>query len=187
MENPEKIEIEGLKTIHKLCKFGADHNMEGCTFAEIVERMFSKIEQMKSQVNTLDEMLLNQGEALAQAKTQAVPDLSELQERIAGHQYYHDEHGHMIVDMDDAVKEISGFDSWKSQAVPEGFVLVKKELPEQIAEKMAIDRIDKPRHENDPVWSEIAEQSYKDQVKSKKWEFWRDYKAMIEAQEPAND
>ena len=71
----------------------------------------------------------------------------------------------------------------KAQAVPEGFVLVKKELPEQIAEKMAIDRIDKPRHENDLVWREIAEQSYKDQVKSKKWEFWRDYKAMIEAQE----
>lgn len=78
-------------------------------------------------------------------------------------------------------------DGKEAQAVPEGFVLVKKELPEQIAEKMAIDRIDKPRHENDPVWSEIAEQSYKDQVKSKKWEFWRDYKAMIEAQEPAND
>lgn len=81
-----------------------------------------------------------------------------------------------------------GWKLWRqAQAVPEGFVLVKKELPEQIAEKMAIDRIDKPRHENDPVWSEIAEQSYKDQVKSKKWEFWRDYKAMIEAQEPAND
>ena len=83
-----------------------------------------------------------------------------------------------------------GWKLWQAaaaQAVPEGFVLVKKELPEQIAEKMAIDRIDKPRHENDPVWSEIAEQSYKDQVKSKKWEFWRDYKAMIEAQEPAND
>lgn len=74
MENPEKIEIEGLKTIHKLCKFGADHNMEGCSFTEIVERMFSKIEQMKTQVNTLDEMLLNQGEALAQAKAQAIPD-----------------------------------------------------------------------------------------------------------------
>lgn len=71
MENPEKIEIEGLKTIHKLCKFGADHNMEGCTFTEIVERMFSKIEQMKTQVNTLDEMLLNQGEVLTQAKAQA--------------------------------------------------------------------------------------------------------------------
>lgn len=74
MGNPEKIEIEGLKTIHKLCKFGADHNMEGCTFTEIVERMFSKIEQMKTQVNTLDEMLLNQGEALAQAKAQSVPE-----------------------------------------------------------------------------------------------------------------
>ncbi len=43
MENPEKIEIEGLKTIHKLCKFGADHNMEGCTFTEIVERMFDDL------------------------------------------------------------------------------------------------------------------------------------------------
>ena len=75
----------------------------------------------------------------------------------------------------------------EAQAVPEGFVLVKKELPEQIAEKMAIDRIDKPRHENDPVWREIAEQSYKDQVKSKKWEFWRDYKAMIEAQEQSHE
>ena len=87
----------------------------------------------------------------------------------------------------EALNEInSSWCTWqaaKTQAVPEGFVLVKKELPEQIAEKMAIDRIDKPRHENDPVWREIAEQSYKDQVKSKKWEFWRDYKAMIEAQE----
>ena len=75
----------------------------------------------------------------------------------------------------------------KAQAVPEGFVVVAKELPEKIAEKMAIDRIDKPIHANDPVWSEIAEDSYKNQVKLKKWEFWRDYKAMIEAQEPAND
>lgn len=57
-------------------------------------------------------------EAWQAAKAQAVPDLGELQERIAGHQYYHDEHGHMIVDMDDVVKEISGFDSWKAQAVP---------------------------------------------------------------------
>ena len=86
------------------------------------------------------------------------------------------------------------WDSWliglnraKAQVVPEGFVLVKKDLPEQIAEKMAIDRIDKPRQENDPVWSEIAEQAYKDQVKSKKWEFWRDYKAMIEAQEQSHE
>ncbi len=82
MENLTKIEIEGLKTIHKLCKFGADHNMEGCTFTEIVERMFSKIEQMKTQVNTLDEMLLNQGEALAGAKAQAVPEWISTSERM---------------------------------------------------------------------------------------------------------
>ena len=91
IQNPEKIEIEGLKTIHKLCKFGVDHNMEGCSFTEIVERMFSKIEQMKTQVNTLDEILLNQGEALAQTKAKAVPDtytpivlaLEDVQSKIA--------------------------------------------------------------------------------------------------------
>lgn len=43
MNNPEKIEIAGLKTIHKLCKFGADRNMEGCSFTEIVERMFDEL------------------------------------------------------------------------------------------------------------------------------------------------
>jgi hypothetical protein len=42
-EKSRKIEIAGLKTIHKLCKFGADHNMEGCTFTEIVERMFDEL------------------------------------------------------------------------------------------------------------------------------------------------
>lgn len=91
----------------------------------------------------------------------------------------------------EALNEInSSWCAWqaaKAQAVPEGFVVVAKELPEKIAEKMAIDRIDKPIHENDPVWSEIAEESHKNQVKLKKWEFWRDYKAMLEAQEPAND
>lgn len=50
MENPEKIEIEGLKTIHKLCKFGADHNMEGCSFTEIVERMFVELQAAKASV-----------------------------------------------------------------------------------------------------------------------------------------
>ena len=43
MINPETIEIHGLSTIHKLCKFGADHNMEGCSFTEIVERMFAEL------------------------------------------------------------------------------------------------------------------------------------------------
>lgn len=80
MENPNKIEIEGLKTIHKLCNFGAEHDMEGCSFTEIVERMFSKIEKMKAQVNTLDEMLLNQGEALA--KAQAVPEWVSVDDKL---------------------------------------------------------------------------------------------------------
>ncbi|WP_216073833.1 hypothetical protein [Acinetobacter schindleri] len=103
------------------------------------------------------------------------------------YKYHATQSAFSLFEQQQAEIELLKSDLAKAQAVPEGFVLVKKELPEQIAEKMAIDRIDKPRHENDPVWSEIAEQSYKDQVKSKKWEFWRDYKTMIEAQEPAND
>ena len=43
MSNPETIEIHGLSTIHKLCKFGAEHNMEGCSFTEIVDRMFAEL------------------------------------------------------------------------------------------------------------------------------------------------
>jgi hypothetical protein len=43
MSNPETIEIHDLSTIHKLCKFGADHSMEGCSFTEIVERMFAEL------------------------------------------------------------------------------------------------------------------------------------------------
>lgn len=131
MENPEKIEIEGLKTIHKLCKFGADHNMEGCTFTEIVERMFSKIEQMKTQVNTLDEMLLNQGEVLTQAKAQADQKIKLLLcdehlkkcESPTGvfNSQYPDEEPCLIC----LAKEA------KAQAVPEGFVLVSAEQMSQ--------------------------------------------------------
>jgi len=47
IENPETIEIQGLKTIHKLCKFGADNNMEGCSFTEIVERMFLALKKLE--------------------------------------------------------------------------------------------------------------------------------------------
>ena len=49
IQNPEKIEIEGLKTIHKLCNFGAEHNMEGCSFTEIIEHMFVELQAAKSQ------------------------------------------------------------------------------------------------------------------------------------------
>lgn len=48
MSNPETIEIHGLSTIHKLCKFGADHNMEGCSFTEIVERLFAELAESKA-------------------------------------------------------------------------------------------------------------------------------------------
>lgn len=80
-----------------------------------------------------------------------------------------------------------GWSAWlkaKAQAVPEGFVLVGKELPESIAEAMALERVNKPFGETDPVWVEITEKVYKEHLVSKKWELWRDYKAMIEAQEP---
>jgi len=101
-----------------------------------------------------------------QAKAQAVPDLGELQERIAGHQYYHDEHGHMIVDMDDVVKEISGFDSWKAQAVPEVtdkmIVAIESEVENQL-KASAIDS-DPFRLDGEKIWY-----------------------AALEAQEPAND
>ena len=59
MGNPEKIEIAGLKTIHKLCNFGADRNMEGCTFTEIVERMFdelAKAQAVPGWISTSDRM-----------------------------------------------------------------------------------------------------------------------------------
>lgn len=63
IENPETIEIHGLKTIHKLCKFGADNNMEGCTFTEIVERMFSELKKLEScvvvPVEPTDEWMAN--------------------------------------------------------------------------------------------------------------------------------
>lgn len=98
MENPNKIEIEGLKTIHKLCNFGAEHDMEGCSFTEIVEHMFSKIEKMKAQVNTLDEMLLNQGEALAKAKVQAVPEWIDVSDRLPeeGEEVFVHHYGHIV-------------------------------------------------------------------------------------------
>lgn len=111
-------------------------------------------------------------EAWQAAKAQAVPDLGELQERIAGHQYYHDEHGHMIVDMDDVVKEISSFDSCKAQAVQEGFVLVPKEPTDaMLFAASGRDIVAEHYGGENILWPELRET----------------WKAMIEAQEPAND
>lgn len=175
MENPEKIEIEGLKTIHKLCKFGADHNMEGCTFAEIVERMFSKIEQMKTQVNTLDEMLLNQGEVLTQAKAQADQKIKLLLcdehlkkcESPTGifNSQYPDEEPCLIC----LAKEA------KAQAVPEGFVLIEKAKLMQIIGSVSMIE---PITRGNP---------YMDSVKRELTAITDVVKTVIKAQEPAND
>lgn len=44
-----------------------------------------------------------------------------------------------VFELNDEIEKLKS-ELAKAKAVPEGFVLVKKELPEQIAEKMAIDR-----------------------------------------------
>lgn len=79
------------------------------------------------------------------------------------------------------------FKAWKArakaQAVPEGFKLVPIELNEEIAERLALERVPKPRPENDQVWVEIAERAYKSNLLAKKWELVREYKILTEASE----
>ena len=48
LNNPETIEVSGLDTIKKLCKFADKHDMAGCTFTEIVERMFDELSKEKA-------------------------------------------------------------------------------------------------------------------------------------------
>ncbi|KAB0650994.1 hypothetical protein F7P73_14845 [Acinetobacter bohemicus] len=116
-ENPEKIEIEGLKTIHKLCRFGADHNMEGCSFTEIVERMFDELEL---------------------AKAQAVP--YEPGSFKSSHEIIINETKSELIDGYDIAKEdeylleslvYRGVCIGKAQAVPEGFVLVPRVITDE--------------------------------------------------------
>ncbi|MDK1622333.1 hypothetical protein [Acinetobacter baumannii] len=71
----------------------------------------------------------------------------------------------------------------KAQAVPEGFKIVPIELSEEIAERLALERVQKPRPENDPVWVEIAERAYKSNLLAKKWELVQEYKILTEASE----
>lgn len=117
-------------------------------------------------------------------------------EREAFEAYFKDKYPELYKDVfneDGDDRAIIGYSfawsAWqaKAQAVPEGFVVVPRELPHDIAERLAKDRVIEPMHENDPVWSEIAEKVYQDNLKAKKWDLCRDYKAMIEAQEPTND
>ncbi|HFX6240530.1 hypothetical protein ACDH67_12730 [Acinetobacter baumannii] len=77
--------------------------------------------------------------------------------------------------------EIAWLARAKAQAVPEGYKLVPVELSENIAERLAFERVPKPRPENDPVWVEIAERAYKSNLLAKKWELVREYKILTEA------
>ena len=63
----------------------------------------------------------------------------------------------------------------------EGCVVMPVELSEAIAEKLALEKVKKPRQENDVVWQEIADQAYKDSLLQKKWEIIRNYKELVEA------
>ena len=75
----------------------------------------------------------------------------------------------------------------KAQAVLDGFVVVPVELSESIAEKLALEKVEKPRQENDVVWQEIADRSYKDHLIQKKWEIIRNYKELVEAVRGGNE
>lgn len=63
----------------------------------------------------------------------------------------------------------------------EGCVVVPVELSEAIAEKLALEKVEKPRQENDVVWQEIADKAYSENLKIKKLEIKRDYKEFVEA------
>ncbi|ENX36306.1 hypothetical protein F889_00468 [Acinetobacter colistiniresistens] len=86
-------------------------------------------------------------------------------------------------------------DSWeawqasalRAEAKLEGCVVVSVELNESIAEKLALEKVDKPRHENDAVWQEIADRAYKDSLIQKKWEIIRNYKELVEAARGGNE
>lgn len=94
MTNPNTIEIHGEKTIVKLCKFGADQNMEGCSFTEIVDRMFDWMEDVKAQLDTekslrsMSEHLNNtKQDEINELKARAVPNgaLDFMKKFIDGH------------------------------------------------------------------------------------------------------
>ena len=77
--------------------------------------------------------------------------------------------------------------TYKDCVVSDGFVVVHVELSESIAEKLALEKVEKPRQENDVVWQEIADRSYKDHLIQKKWEIIRNYKELVEAVRGGNE
>ena len=84
----------------------------------------------------------------------------------------------------------TSWEAWqaaKAKAVPERFVVVPVELSESIAEKLALEKVEKPRQENDVVWQEIADKAYSENLKIKKLEIKRDYKELVEAVRGGNE
>lgn len=85
-----------------------------------------------------------------------------------------------------------GWSIWQAAKAHEaeklkGCVVVPVELSESIAEKLALEKVEKPRQENDVVWQEIADRSYKDHLIQKKWEIIRNYKELVEAVRGGNE
>lgn len=83
-------------------------------------------------------------------------------------------------------------DAWQAAKANEaeklkGCVVVPVELSESIAEKLALEKVEKPRQENDVVWQEIADRSYKDHLIQKKWEIICNYKELVEAARGGNE
>lgn len=67
------------------------------------------------------------------------------------------------------------------KALGDDYVIVPVELSESIAEKLALEKVEKPRQEDDVVWQEIADKAYSENLKIKKHEIKRDYKELVEA------
>lgn len=86
-----------------------------------------------------------------------------------------------------ALAEINyGWDLWqkaKAQAVPEDCAIVPKELHIEIALKMAKERVLQQPLGKDPVWNELVEQVYKDNLQAEQCRLIRDYREMIKASE----
>ena len=90
-------------------------------------------------------------------------------------------------DYDIAITELRmAWHAWQAAKAHEaeklkGCVVVPVELSESIAEKLALEKVERPRQENDVVWQEIADRAYRDRLLQKKWEIIRDYKELVEA------
>ena len=96
-------------------------------------------------------------------------------------------------DYDIAITELRmAWHAWQAAKAHEaeklkGCVVVPVELSESIAEKLALEKVEKPRQENDVVWQEIADRAYRDRLLQKKWEIIRNYKELVEAVRGGNE